>query len=138
MKDVLVKDIMSHPLIFVDSNATIQSVAKIMIMKNIGGVLVSDGESYRGIITKKDIVRIVAEGKATNKLQAKEIMTTPLKTVNVSDTVLEAAKKLVFAGVRRIVVSKDGKPVGMVSDRDIVKVAPDIVELLIENIRMKG
>ena len=138
MKDVLVKDIMSFPLISVDSRADIQSVAKLMIVKDIGGVLVSNEDNYVGIITKQDIVRIVSKGEEIKTIQAKDIMTSPLKMVDVSDTVFEAAKKLVFAGVRRIIVSKNNKPVGMVSDRDIVKVAPDIVELLIEEIRIKG
>ena len=105
---------MSFPLISIDSHASIQSVAKLMIMKDIGGVLVSFDKSYVGIITQQDIVRIVSMGNDIKSIQAKDIMNSPLKMVDASSTVFEAAKKLVFAGVRRIIVSKDGNPVGIV------------------------
>ncbi len=137
MKDVLVKDIMSFPLISLDLHASIQSVTELMILKDIGGILISSEEKYVGIITKQNIVQIVSTGKEIKTLQAKDIMTSPLKMVDASKTVFEAAKKLILEDVRRIIVSKEGKPVGMVSERDIVKVAPGIFELLIEEMRIK-
>jgi CBS domain-containing protein len=137
VKDVLVKDIMSYPLISVSETSSVQSVAKLMMMKGVGSVLVSNGEKYFGIITKKDIVFLVANGGDPKKVVAKEIMNSPLRMVDVSCTVFDAAKEIIKSGVRRIIVSKDGKPVGMISDRDIIKVAPEIIELAVENARIK-
>ncbi len=54
---VWAKDIMSSPLTFIETNATVEEAAKIMVEKNIKKVPVVEGERLMGILSSSDIVK---------------------------------------------------------------------------------
>lgn len=136
VRDVVAKDIMSYPLVAVDIQSSVQKAARVMISKGIGSVLVSDSGHYRGIITKMDVVRVVAEAKDPTETRAGEVMSSPLKTVDAGDTVKEVARAMARAKVHRMVVRSDKGVIGIISDKDIVEVAPEIIELIEEHQRI--
>ena len=138
MDSVTAKDIMSSPIVAVDLDASIEETAKTMVSRGVGSALVSDGREYKGIITKKDIVILVSEGKNPRKVTAREIMSSPLVRVESSANVVEVARKIAREGLRRLVVFEGRQPVGVLSNRDIVKVAPDVIDLLVEFAKMEG
>jgi len=138
VENVTAKDIMSSPIVAVDMNSDIEETSKTMISRGVGSVLVSDGKRYHGIITKKDIVRMVSEGRNPKDVKAKEIMSSPLKRVETSSNVVEVAREMVKERFRRLVVFEGERPIGVISDRDIVRVAPDIMDLLVEYAKMGG
>ncbi len=138
MREVVAGDIMSSPVVAVDVGATIKEVARIMVSKRIGSVLVSEKGSYVGIITKMDVVKVVASGKAPGETAAREVMSSPLKKVGVSTPVMEVAKLMRGEGIHRVVVEDARGVVGIISDKDIVGVTPEIVDILCEVNRMGG
>jgi len=109
-----------------------------MISKGVGSVLVSDGSEYQGIITKVDVIRAIAGGKDLKKLEAKDIMTQPIRSVSVSTPIMQVAKMMSYYQVRRIVIKDKLGMVGMVSDKDITKIAPELIELVQEQAKMGG
>ncbi len=129
---------MSSPIVAVDINTDIEETTKIMVSRNVGSVLVSDGNKYKGIITKKDIVRLVSEGKNPRKVLAKEVMSFPLKKVEASANVIEVIRTMAKEGLRRLVVYEGRQPVGVISDKDIVGVTPNVIDLLVEYSKMEG
>ncbi|MBR9689284.1 MAG: CBS domain-containing protein [Candidatus Altiarchaeota archaeon] len=133
MRAVLASDVMSTPVVFVSLESTLQDVSKVMISRKVGSVLVSDGSQYVGIITKMDIVKIVSEGKNPKNTLAKNVMSSPLKTAMVSTPIMEIAKNMAREKIRRIVIKDNLGVVGVVSDKDVVGIAPEIIELITEH-----
>ena len=129
---------MSSPIVAVDINSDIEETTRTMVSRSVGAVLVSDGKQYQGIITKKDIVVMVSEGHNPREVKAKEIMSFPLERIEASSNVIDVARKIAKKRFRRLVVFEGQLPIGVISDRDIVRVAPDIIDILIEYAKMGG
>ena len=119
-----VEDIMSTPPITVHQNRTVEEAAKTMFEHRVGSVMVVDDEGKLvGIMTERDLIFAVAEGKTCVKLPVWELMTENPLTANPQDLVTDALKKMREARIRHLpVVDDEGKPVGMVSMRDIADV----------------
>lgn len=126
--DVLVRDVMSTPVIYVYPFHTVREAAAIMVEKNVGSVVVID-EAGRlmGIVTRTDILRhVVAKGLNPDNVKVGDIMTrNPLYVL--ADTPLEEAARLMGSrGIGHLPVldPKTFKPIGMISKRDILRIAP--------------
>ena len=137
MGDVLASDVMSAPLIAVNTDASVFDVSKTMTSKLVGSVLISDGSRYVGIVTKMDIVKAIASGKDPKSVVVESIMSTPIRSVDVSTPIMKVAKKMSDYGVRRIIVKDKLGMVGLVSDKDITKIAPELIELVQERAKMR-
>lgn len=118
-----VQEIMAANVLTVDAAATVKDAAVLMSKKAYGCVLVVEGDRAIGIITERDIVRqIAAEGIDPSKVRAADIMSTPLITIKVDSTVVEAAERMSNFGIRRIVVVlDDGALAGLLTAGDLAK-----------------
>ncbi len=117
-----VSDIMSTPPIVAGEMTSIVEIARIMNDNNIGSVMIVDSKgTLKGIITERDIIKAVAHSKAGAELPAYMIMSENPLTVTPETPIDKALEIMRSANVRHLpVVDKSGKPVGMVSLRDIV------------------
>jgi CBS domain-containing protein len=96
-------------------------VAKIMVEQNVGSVVVVRDYEPLGIITERDILeRIVLENKNIKEIVAQEIMTAPLLTIDSNRTVEEALSIMHKNRLRRLVVVKGAKLVGIVTERRLL------------------
>src|SRR5450756_77910 len=80
---MLVRDVMSSPVITMDEDEASNKAAVSMDMNDLGAVIVTNkaGKSI-GIITERDLViRVLAKNIKPDTVKAKEIMTTPLVTI---------------------------------------------------------
>ncbi|HDR53583.1 MAG TPA: CBS domain-containing protein [archaeon] len=137
MNDVKAKDIMSSPLVTVKGDANAWELSKLMKAKDVGSLLVEQDGHLVGIITKKDLVwRVLAEEQDPLHVKAKDIMSSPLVTMETEVSLSDVARKMAKAKIRRVIVTENQQPVGVVSDRDIVRVAPEQIELLSEYVRI--
>ncbi len=110
-----------------------------MDKNKVGAVVVSnkDGKPL-GIITEKDLViRVLSKNLAPDAIKAKNIMTTPLVTIEPEATVTEAARKMSSLDIRRIGVLYKGNLVGLLSSKDILSVMPELVEIIQERNRIE-
>ena len=74
-----------------------------------------------GIITERDLVKAIADGVDPQKATADVVMTADPATVGADEDVAMVAVKMMRLGVRHLpVVNKAGKPVGLVSARNLV------------------
>ena len=97
---MLVRDVMSSPVVTMDENEASNKAAIAMDMNDLGAVIVTNkaGKSI-GIITERDLViRVLAKNLKPDTVKAKEIMTTPLVTIEPEATITEAAQKNEQAG----------------------------------------
>ena len=75
-----------------DENVYVKKAAEIMVQIDMGAIIVTAEGKTKGILTERDILkRIVAEGKDANKVKVKNIMSSPLITINPKTTLKEAA-----------------------------------------------
>jgi CBS domain-containing protein len=101
---------------------SIVSAAKKMRTARVGSLLVKKGKQLVGIVTDTDIVRRgVATSKPLGRLTVEKIMTTPLCTIEGSESVDDAQEMMGDLGVRHLAVTKGGEIVGVVSVRDVMR-----------------
>ena len=137
---MLVKDVMSSPAFTIYEDATVKEVARLMEEHELGCILVisKDGKPV-GIITERDLVkRVLAKNAKASKLSAKEVMTSPLSTVDPDETLSGAAKRMSDLKIRRLGVMYKGNLVGVISSKDILAVTPELIEIIQEKARIEG
>jgi CBS domain-containing protein len=137
---MLVRDVMSSPVVTMDEDETSNRAAANMDMKDLGAVIVTNkaGKSI-GIITERDIVkRVVAKNLMPDTVKAKEIMTTPLVTIEPEAAITDAARRMTRLDIRRLGVIYKGNLVGIISSKDILGVMPELIEIMQERQRIEG
>jgi len=137
---ILVKDVMSSPVTTIDENETADKAARLMDKQNVGCIVVTGKEGKPlGIITERDlVVRVLARNSQPSKLMAKEVMTSPLITVDPDETLSEAARRMSRLNIRRLGVMYKGNLVGLVSSKDILAITPELLEIIQEKARIEG
>ena len=121
-----ISDIMRKKLISVEDSASVQEAAKKMLDKNISSLVVVDENSRPiGLVTERDLVRKVCIQDAyTSKVITKEIMSSPLITIESRSSLSEAIDTMLQNNVRHLLVvdiSNADKPVGIVTPLDFTR-----------------
>ena len=129
---IKVGDCMKALLITISYDDTVEKAAKLMKKHEIGSILVADGNKIDAIVTEGDIVRkVVAVGKLD--VPMRKVVSKPLLSIRADVDLVNAAKALAKHDVRRLaVVNSAGKVVGMISERDILKISPALYDLIAE------
>lgn len=118
-----VADIMSSPPVTVTSSEAVDGAATRMGEHRVGSVVVVDGRRVIGIFTERDLVRFCASGADPSTAKVSEWMTSSPDTVAPDVEVDTAFRSLVKHGYRHIPVAADGELVGVVSMRDLMRIA---------------
>jgi len=137
---MLVKDIMSSPVITTDEKAPTNKIAKLMTENKFGCVIVAnkDGKPL-GIITEKDlVVRVLAKNLKPEIVKAKDVMTAPLATIDPDASISDAARRMSRLDIRRLGVLYKGDLIGLVSSKDILGVMPELIEIYQERQRIES
>ena len=135
VEDLLVRDVMSTPPVVISPISSVEEAAKIMVENGIGSLLVVDNRGRLiGIVTKTDIVReVVARGMNPSDVRVGDIMTKNPYYVMADATLREAASLMGsrLIGHLPVLEPESGKPVGVISMRDILKIAPHYIDLVL-------
>jgi len=136
---VKVKNIMKRNVITVDPDLMVSDVAKIMTNNRIGSVIVLNSKMKPvDIVTDDDIVGLIATGKNPKNVKIKDIPTKrKLIIASPDDDVLRVTKRMIKTGVKRLPVIKDGKLQGIVSDKEVLLTAPELLEIMSEKLRAR-
>jgi signal-transduction protein with cAMP-binding, CBS, and nucleotidyltransferase domain len=129
-----VKEIMSTNLETIEITKNAQDAAKKMDERKISSVLVinkNKEEESLGIVTERDLVkRVCVEGVSSREVSLREIMSSPVATVEELATVETAADLMLSNKVRHLlVIDKAGKPVGIVAPTDLNKYLRSNIDL---------
>lgn len=114
-------DVMAIKTVNVERSLPAARVAEQMIAAKVGSALVCEGPSLLGIVTERDILRVVAAGKDPASVSAGECMTKDPVCAGPDWEVEDAARLMVQRGIRHLPVTQEGKVVGVVSIRDLVR-----------------
>jgi CBS domain-containing protein len=136
---MLVKDVMSSPVVTLNEDATSNKVANLMDENKLGCLIVTNKTGKPvGIITERDLVtRVLSKNLKPDAVKAKEIMTSPLVTIEPETTISEAARRMSRLNIRRLGVIYKGNLVGIVSSKDILGVMPELIEIIQERTRIE-
>ena len=126
---VKVKDIMKKQVITVDSS----------ISNRIGSVIVMKKLKPVGIVTDDDIVSLIAKGKSPKSIKVKDLPQTKKKfiTATPNEDILKITKRMIKSGVKRIPVLHAGRLVGIISDKEILLTAPELISVISEKLKMR-
>ena len=116
-------DTKGHQVESVQPGAKLSAAVKVLGEKKIGAVLVLNvAERIEGILSERDIVRVLAErGAAVLDEPISNVMTRKVVSCRQSDTVAAIMEMMTLGKFRHLPVVEDGKVVGLISIGDIVK-----------------
>jgi CBS domain-containing protein len=102
------------------TNDTVRTAAKKMAEHGCGSILVCDGGKLRGIFTERDLlVRVVAAGRDAAKTKLVEVMTPEPDTIESSQPVVEAVRRMDECGYRHLPVLEGNRLLGVITPRDV-------------------
>lgn len=115
-----IREVMSSDPVMLSSNTPVAEAARLMREKNIGDVIVTEGEEILGIATDRDIViRGIAEGLDPLLITIGQICSRDPVVMTLEDSSQKAVQLMRDNAIRRIPVVENGKPVGIISLGDL-------------------
>ena len=115
---------MSSDLVTVGRDELLVAAAARMAERRVGAALVLDGERLVGILTERDVLNAVAAGGVESAVVS-SWMTHGPETIEPGDTTEHAAVLMIHGGFRHLPVVDEGRPLGILSIRDLVRIALD-------------
>jgi CBS domain-containing protein len=112
---------MTREVTFVKKDTPVYDVVALLVEKNITGIpVVNDDMSLAGVITEKDVLKLLRTD--TNKPGcARDYMSNRVVSFDINDDLIAVCECLVHSCFRRVPIVADGKLVGIISRRDIIK-----------------
>lgn len=117
-----VSDVMTQAIVTDLADDTLADAAAKMREQQTGSLLIMDGDRLIGIFTERDLLKAVAQGKDPKLTQLSEEMTTDLVTVEPETPLQQAAEQMASRWIRHLPVLREGKLVGVISQRDLAGV----------------
>lgn len=132
---IKVRDAMVPKVVTAKADQSILDISKIMRDQDVGSVIICQGTNPVGIVTREDIInKIVAKDVRPSEINARTIMSSNLISTSPDEDLANAARIMTKHGFERLPVVSMGKLIGIISDREIVKVAPAAIEILRERL----
>lgn len=105
----------------VGPDSSVVEAARRMADRNVGAILVLEGDNLVGIFSERDVMtRVVAEGLDPVSTPVRFVMSTTLATIDESATAEQAGQLMDEHKCRHLPVIREGKVVGVISMRDLM------------------
>lgn len=139
MRPIAVSEVMNTEIVSAAPGDTAEKAAKLMSVKEVGSVIVLKGEKPVGILTERDLVRkVISEGKDPRLIKLEDIMSSPLITADMGMELNEAAEFMERNNIHKLPLMDGGKLKGIVTDHDVLRFEPALVETLQERERIRA
>lgn len=124
-------------VVSIGPDATVYEALGTMGARNVGAVLVMEGETLAGILSERDYARkIVLQGKTSRDTKVRDIMTQSVVCVSGERTVEEAMAIMTDKRVRHLPVVSGNRVEGVISIGDVVKALIEEKEFHIQQLEM--
>jgi len=108
---------------------------KMMAENNTGALLVMDADKVKGIVSERDCVRkLDIEGRSAKGTAVREIMTDKVLYVESSYSLDDCMAVMIDKNVRHLPVYENGKLIGLISVRDVLKEVVDYQRFMISQL----
>ena len=119
----------------VDPEATVLKALGLMADKNIGAVMVMSADQVVGILSERDCIRkIDLVGKNAASTRVRDIMTSEVLYVEAGQPVEECMALMIDKNIRHLPVYENGKLLGLMSVRDVLKEVVDYQKFMISQL----
>jgi predicted transcriptional regulator len=116
---------MSTPLITLPREATLREAVHLFNAHHIHGAPVMNGSDLAGIVTMSDIIRALDEGQPLETVVA-DVMTLDVVKASSNIRIFEVVGRFKEREIGRLIVIDDGRPVGIITQSDIIRVFPSL------------
>ena len=135
--NIPVREIMNRDVIGVDPDDTAEVAAQMMNRYDVGNLVVIRSKKAIGIVTEEDLVRkLVSKNLLPEKVKIEDIMTSPLITVSPNTSLTSAMRIMLKNNIRRLPIVEDRKLVGIITNKDLLSVSPELNRILIDLIEI--
>ncbi|MCY3412784.1 MAG: CBS domain-containing protein [Candidatus Heimdallarchaeota archaeon] len=137
MPFIRVRDRTVMSVITMQVDDSIKMAADLMIANSIGSVIIKQGDKPVGIITERDLLRYAYNTEFSDySVPIRNIMSSPLETINANERITKAAQMMIIKGFRRLgVVNDEGELIGICSISDLLHDMSNAKLLLTETIQ---
>ena len=116
------RDVMSKDVISVKEETSMLDAVKILVENNISGLpVVNDDMTLAGILSEKDAVVLFYESEEAENKTVSDYMTSPAVCFEENEALLNVCDFLAKNIFRRVPITSNGKLVGIISIRDVLK-----------------
>ena len=133
-----VRSIMKTRVITADPGLSISDAAKIMTNNRVGSLIIMRNKRPVGIVTDDDIVGVVARNRNPRQVRISDL---PLRkkfiTASPEESIMEVTKKMIKNGIKRVPVVQNGRLLGIVSDKELLLISPELIGVLSEKLKMR-
>jgi len=131
-------DAMTKEPIEVAPDTTLQECSQIMANNHVGSLVVRENGKLKGVLTEQDIVRkAVAVGMDMEKTSAGGIMVKGITIIEPEKDIYDALVLMKKLNIRHLPVVKNGEMVGLLTLKDILKIEPQLFDLLHEKFEIR-
>lgn len=135
---VLVKDVMSSPVLTIDFKKNARDAGKLMRKHRKGFLVITENNKPAGVLSESNLIEeVVNKNVRADRIKLKDLMHEPIIAVDPEDDILTASRKMKENNVHRLPVVSNGKLLGVLSLTDIAKTSPEMLDLLEYRIKMK-
>lgn len=116
-----VSDLMTQAAVTDAPDDTLAEAASKMRQQQTGSLLIMEGTRLSGIVTERDVLKVVGDGQDPKSVSIRDVMTPDPVTVGPDSTIQEAARLMFDKWFRHLpVTTGDGNVVGIISLRDLL------------------
>jgi CBS domain-containing protein len=124
VKTTTVRQLMSHSIVRGDPRQSLIEAAAEMRAHRVSSLAVLDGDAIVGIITERDLLRAIADGRGPGMTHVSQYMTHSPHTIDAGELAAHAAALMVRHRVRHLPVTEKGRLAGFISARDLLSLEP--------------
>jgi len=124
-----VEDIMTQATVTDAPDDTLSEAAAKMRQQQTGSLLVMEGAALAGIVTERDVLRVVGEGNDPKNISLRDAMTKDPVTITRDTSIKDAAEIMFQKWFRHLpVTDDDGTVVGVISLRDLLTLVAESLD----------
>jgi len=125
---MLVREVMNKKVMTVKPDLILRKAAEIMSNYHIGSLVVLENDKLAGILTERNVLVAVAEGKDPELTTVEEVMAKKVITIEPGKTIEDAVNLMKDNKIKKLPVIDGEKLVGIITASDIIVVEPKLIE----------
>lgn len=115
-----VSSVMTKGILYIESTKSLNEAISIMSDFDVGSIVVSEKNDAVGIVTSKDIIKVLAKGQDLAKIKVKDIMQKPLIKISGYADISTALIKMKEQKINHLIVVDGDKIIGMVNPLNLL------------------
>ncbi len=123
------RDYMANDVVVLKPDTELHRAMRVLLDNNISGAPVVDGQgNLVGLLTEKDCFKAAFEASYHKELTGavSQYMSTPVETIDAETDIVEVVEHFLRDRYRRFPVVADGRLVGQISRRDVLRALEDL------------